>query len=73
LEFVAALCIAGSLGWGAVALAAGDLDDHAGIVEQEVHAGERAAIASMDHLGARPPPCGCPKPWPGRDAGDATH
>ena len=54
LEFVAALCIAGSLGWGAVALAAGDLDDNAGIVEQEVHAGERAAITSMDHLGARP-------------------
>jgi hypothetical protein len=54
LELVAALRVAGPLGRGAVALAAGDLDDDTGIVEQEVDAGERAATSTMDHLGSRP-------------------
>ncbi len=53
MEFVASLGVAGTLGWRAVAFAAGDLDDDV-IFEEEVDPGVRPTVAAMDHLGLRP-------------------
>ena len=36
------------------------------------HEGDDKHNGDGDHKGGGKPPCGCPKPWPGADGGDAT-